>query len=256
LGEVWDYRELLYFLTKREYQVRYKQSAIGVGWALLQPLALMAVFSVIFGRLVDVPSEGVPYPLFALAGLTTWTFISGGIAQAGTSLVADANLLTKVYFPRLIVPLAKVAALLLDLAIAQCLLLVVALLYGRWPHLQLLTLPLWLFLGVLTTFGFGLLAATVNVRHRDVTAVMPLAIMIGLFVTPVVYPASLVTGAWEYVFAINPVATVITGVRWALLDTTAPGVLPIVISLAVSFALVIGSVVYFRRSEQSFADLI
>jgi lipopolysaccharide transport system permease protein len=256
LSDLWDYRELLYFLTKREYQVRYKQSFIGAGWAVVQPLALVAIFSLIFGRLVDVPSEGVPYPLYALAGLTTWTFVSAGIVAAGASLVADGALLSKVYFPRVIIPLAKIGALLLDLAIAQCLLLVVAVLYGRWPSLQLITLPLWLVLAVVTALGVGLIAATLNIRHRDVGAVMPLAVMIGMFLTPVVYPATLVTGNWQYVYALNPVATVISGVRWALFDTAFPRAGALAVSLVVAAGLLIGAVVYFRRSEQSFADVV
>ncbi len=256
LGALVEYRELLYFLAKRELQVRYKQSIFGIGWAILQPLALTAIFSLIFGRLVEVPSDGVPYPLFALAGFTVWMFIAQAVGQGGVSLVADANLLTKVYFPRLVIPLAKALALLVDLAIAIVVLLVVAALYGRYPSWQLATLPLWLALAFATAAGFGMFAAALNVRYRDVAAVLPLAIQVWLFLTPVAYPASLVSGAWEIVYALNPAASAVTGMRWALLDTTPPTVAQVAVSAVAAALVFLAAFVYFRRSEQHFADIV
>jgi lipopolysaccharide transport system permease protein len=256
LAELWEYRELWYFLTKRELQVRYKQSFFGAGWAVLQPLALMAIFTIVFGNLVDIGSEGIPYPVFALSGLTVWLFISSGIAQAGASLVADSNLLSKVYFPRMTVPLAKVSALLIDLAVALVLLLVVTVVFVDVPGLAVLTLPLWLALAGLSTIGVGLLAATVNVRYRDVAVVIPLALQVGLFLTPIAYPASLVSGAWVYVYALNPAASAITGVRWALFGTPGPAPGAVAVSVAVAVAATVAAVLYFRRSEQQFADIV
>jgi len=254
--ELWEYRELFYFLTKRDVQVRYKQTFLGAGWAILQPLALTAIFAVVMGRLVNVPSEGVPYALLALSGVTVWMFVSGATSQAGGSLVADANLLSKVYFPRIILPLAKVGALLVDLAIAQLLLVVVAAITGHIPGVQVLLMPAFVALAVAATAGIGVLTATANVRYRDVTAVMPLFILLWLFITPVAYPASLVGGAWELLYAINPIATAITGVRWAVLGTPGPAWAAVGVSLGVTIVVGVAGVLAFRRSEAHFADVI
>src|SRR5439155_19146676 len=185
LRELWEFRELLYFLTKKELQVRYKQSLFGAGWAVLQPIGLTAIFSLILGNLVNVPSEGVPYPLYVLTGMVVWIFVGTGSAQAAASMVAEAELVTKVYFPRLVIPLAKVLSWLVDLAIAVAVLVIVAGLYGRWPPIQVLTVPVWLGLALATVTGVGVLASAVNVKYRDVVAVLPLAIQVWLFVSPV-----------------------------------------------------------------------
>jgi lipopolysaccharide transport system permease protein len=256
ISDLFEFRELLYFLAKRELQVRYKQSFFGIGWAILQPLALTAIFSLIFGQLVDVPSDGVPYPLFALAGFTAWMYISQTVGAGGNSLVADASLLTKVYFPRMVLPLAKALALMVDLAIALVVLLIISALYGRYPHWQLVTLPLWLLLAFVTAGGLALLAAATNVRYRDVAAVMPLVIQVWLFLTPVAYPASLVSGKWEIVYALNPAASAITGLRWALLDTVGPSPAQVAVSAATALLILGTAVVYFRRNEQHFADVV
>jgi lipopolysaccharide transport system permease protein len=256
LRELWEFRELLYFLAKRDLLVRYKQSVLGISWAVVQPVALTLIFSLIFGRLVKVPSQDVPYPLFALSGFSAWIFVSTVVSQGGGSLVADANLLTKVYFPRIVIPIAKALALLVDLAVAIAVLIVVSLLYGRWPDLQALTLPLWLLLAMVASTGVAIFAAALNVRYRDVMAVLPLAIMIWLFLTPIAYPASLVSGVWEYVYAVNPVASTITGVRWALLGTPGPAVVSVLVSCASALLMLVMGVVYFRRSEQYFADIV
>jgi lipopolysaccharide transport system permease protein len=255
-AEIWAYRELLYFLTKRELQVRYKQSLFGVSWAVMQPLALTFIFALFFGRLVKVPSDGIPYPVFALAGLVPWLFVSQSTAQGAQSLVADANLLTKVYFPRIIVPLAKVLALMVDLLIAFAVLLVFAVIYGATLKPTAFLAPLFLLLALGTALGAGTLLAAVNVKYRDVGVAIPLTVQVWLFATPVVYPASLVSGAWEYVYALNPMVSIIGGLRWALFGTPAPAAGAVAVSVGAVCALVIVAVVYFRRTEQFFADLI
>jgi lipopolysaccharide transport system permease protein len=205
LRELGGYRELLYFLAKRELQIRYKQSLFGVAWAVLQPLVYAFVFALFFGRLAEVPSEGVPYTVFALAALVPWLFVSQGTAQAAASLVADANLLGKVYFPRLAIPLAKVLSFLVDLVIALAVLAVFVALYGESPSRGLLLMPLFLALAFVTVTGAGLLLATLNVRYRDVGLAVPVLVQLWLFATPVVYPGSLITGGWQYVYAANPI---------------------------------------------------
>jgi lipopolysaccharide transport system permease protein len=254
--ELWEYRELAYFLTKRDLQVRYKQTALGALWALVQPLTLTAIFGLVLGRLVQVPTGGVPYFLLALSGVTVWAFVSAGLMGAAGSLVADANLLSKVYFPRLILPLAKVAAMLVDLAVAMVLLIVVAAVTGYLPFPQVLLLPAFLAIAVLTVTAAGVLASALNVRYRDVSAALPLAVLVGLFLTPVGYPASLVSGAWQYVYALNPFATAITGVRWTVLGTEAPSLTALAISIAGGLVLMVVAVITFRRSEAHFADVI
>lgn len=256
LSDLWPYRELVYFLAKRDVQVRYRQSLVGLGWVLLQPLALMGIFTLVFSQLVGVQSEGIPYPVYALAGITVWTFVSQSIGQIGSSLVTDANLVSKVFFPRLIVPLAKVLALLVDLLAVVVLLLVVALIVVGTPGLAVLTLPLWLLLAGLFALGAGLLAAALNVRYHDVAVVIPLILQVGLFLTPVAYPASLVSGTWEVLYAVNPAASCITGVRWALFGTQAPQLVPLVVSVTVTVVLLTVATLYFTRSEQHFADVI
>jgi lipopolysaccharide transport system permease protein len=256
LADLWEYRELLYFLTKRELQIRYKQSVFGVSWAVVQPLVLAGIFAVFFGLLANVPSEGLPYPLFALAGLVPWLFVSQTVAQSAASLVGDANLLSKVYFPRLVIPLAKTLALLIDLLIALCVLVAFALAYGEVPGVEVLALPAFLALGLVTGAGLGILLAAVNVQYRDVGVATPLLIQAWLFATPVIYPGSLVTGAWQYVYAINPMVSVVSGVRWALLGAPAPEPLAVAISVAVALAALVAGIAYFRRTELYFADVV
>ncbi len=257
LRELWSYRELLYFLSKRELQVRYNQSVFGIAWAVVQPLAMAGVFALVFGHLFKVPSQGVPYGLFALVGFTAWMFVAQTVTGGGGSLVADAHLLTKVYFPRLILPLAKAAGLLVDLAVAVVVVIVIAAATGRAPAPELLTLPAWVALLALPAVALGMLAGATNVRYRDVAAVLPLLVQIWLFLTPVTYPVTLVPGgAWHYVYAINPAASATTGLRWSLLHTAPPSLAELAISTAVSVALLVAAVVYFRRSEQTFADVI
>jgi lipopolysaccharide transport system permease protein len=256
IPEVWPYRELVYFLAKRDVQVRYRQSFVGLGWVMLQPLALMGIFTLVFSQLVGVDSEGIPYPVYALAGITVWTFVAQAIGQAGSSLVSDANLVSKVFFPRLIVPFAKVIALLVDLVAVVVLLLVVSLIVVGLPTVAVVTVPLWLFLAGVFALGTGLLAAALNVRYRDVAVVIPLILQVGLFLTPVAYPASLVTGKWEILYALNPAASCITGVRWALFGTETPALVPLLVSIVVTIIVLVVATLYFTRSEQHFADVI
>jgi lipopolysaccharide transport system permease protein len=256
VAELWGYRELLYFLTKRELQVRYKQSIFGVSWAILQPVALAFLFALFFGRLAKVPSDGVPYPAFALAGLASWIFVSQASTQAASSLIGDANLLSKVYFPRLLIPTAKVLSLLVDLAIALTVAAVATVLYGLGVRWEWLVTPVFLVLAVITAMGVGTLLAPLNVKYRDVTVAVPLIAQLWLFATPVVYPGSLITGAWQYVYALNPMVSVIQGTRWALLGTEPPSVGELAISTAAALGLLLAALTYFRRTERTFADII
>jgi lipopolysaccharide transport system permease protein len=256
LSDIWDYRELVYFLTKRELQVRYKQSIFGVSWAVLQPLVLAFIFALFFGVLAKVKTDGAPYPVFAMAGLVPWLFVAQSVSQAATSLVGDANLLTKIYFPRMVLPLARVLALLVDLAIALVVLLVFTLSYGVTPSSALATLPLFLLLALLTAAGGGILLSALNVQYRDITVVVPLMVQVWLFATPVIYPGSLVSGAWRYAYALNPMVSVIDGFRWALGEGPAPAAGTVAVSAVAAAALVLAALVYFRRTEQFFADVI
>lgn len=256
LRELWEYRELIYFLTKREMQIRYKQSFFGVSWAVLLPLALAFIFALFFGRLARVPSEGLPYPIFALAGLVPWLFTAQAVSQASLGLVADQALLSKVYFPRLAIPIAKSLALMLDLAISLVVLVAFTLVYGIEIEPKALLVPAFLLLSVLTAFGVGTLLSAINVKYRDVTVATPVIVQTWLFATPVIYPGSLVTGTWKYVFALNPMTSVIDGVRWALLGTRDPDPATIAISVASALTVILIAIVYFRRTEQFFADVV
>jgi len=256
IRELWEYRELLYFLAKRELQVRYNQSLFGIGWAIAQPLALAAIFALVFGRFFNVPSQGVPYALFVLVGFTAWLFVAQTVTNGAGSLVADANLLGKVYFPRAILPLAKVISMLVDFAIALVVVVVVATAFGHPPGLEILTLPGWVLLLALPATGIAMGAGALNVRYRDVSAVMPLLVQLWLFLTPVTYPETVVSEDWRYVFVMNPVADATTGLRWALIGTPPPDPLRLVLSIALAMAITAAAVIYFRRSEQTFADVI
>jgi lipopolysaccharide transport system permease protein len=261
LGELWTQRELIYFLTKRELQVRYKQSFFGISWAVMQPLIYGFVFALFFGVVVKVPTPGdVPYAVFAVAGLVPWLFTAQAIQNGSTSLVQDADLISKVYFPRLALPIAKALSLLIDLVIALAVVIVVTLIYGVAIASTVYLVPAFLLLGVITAFAIATLLAAVNVRYRDVQVVVPMLVQILFFVSPVLYSGTLVGDeageAWSYIYSINPMASVIDGMRWALIDQPYPGDANILISVASAALLLIGALVYFRRAEQSFADVI
>jgi lipopolysaccharide transport system permease protein len=256
LKELWAYRELLYFLVWRDVKVRYKQTALGAIWAILQPVFTMVVFSLFFGRLGKMPSDGLPYPLFSFAALVPWTYFSHGLSQASNSLVGSANLIKKVYFPRLAIPIASVASGLIDFALAFLVLLGMMLYYGILPGGKVIVLPLLLLLTLVTSLGVSLWLSALNVHFRDVRHVIPFLTQLWLFATPIAYPSSLLSEPWRTVYSINPMVGVVEGFRWALLGTdTAPGPMIIVSSLAAVVILVSG-VFYFRRLEKTFADVV
>jgi lipopolysaccharide transport system permease protein len=256
LRELWSYRGLLYFLTWRDVKVRYKQTAIGAAWAVLQPLLTMLVFAVVFGALIRVPSDGLPYPVFAYVALLPWTFFATALTRAGGSLVTDASLITKVYFPRLLLPLSAVLSSALDFGVAFLLVLVLMGWYGIAPGPAVVTVPLFLLLAVLTALGCGLWLSALNVRYRDIAYVTPFLIQVWFFLTPVAYPSSLVPERWRALYGLNPMAGVVEGFRWALLGSaSAPGV-TLVVSAAVVAVIFLGGVFWFRRLEQGFADVV
>ena len=255
LGELWHYRELLFFLIWRDVKVRYKQTALGVAWAVLQPLLTMFVFSLFFGRLASMASDGLPYPVFNLAGLVPWTFFAFGLNEAAMSVVGSRHLITKVYFPRLAIPLATVLAGLVDFVIAFVLLLVVMAWYGFIPGLEaLFVIPLVLLVFV-TALGVGLWLAALNVQYRDVRYVLPFLTQLWLFATPIVYPSSLVPAPWRPLYGLNPMVGVVDGFRWALLGSHPPGA-TLAVSAGAAVALAAGGTFYFRRMERAFADIV
>ena len=257
LRELWEYRELLYFLAWRDIKIRYKQTALGLAWAVLQPLLTMLIFALFFGKLAGMPSDGVPYPLFAFAALVPWTFFANGLTQSSNSLVGSANLIKKVYFPRLVVPISVVLGGLPDFALSFLVLLGLMAYYGIYPQLSVLVwLPLLLLLALVTALGVGLWLSALNVKYRDVRYIVGFLTQLWMFATPVVYPASLLSGRWRLVYSINPMVGVIEGFRWALLRTeTAPG-MPIVISAITALLILVTGTFYFRRMEKTFADIV
>ena len=256
LRELWRYRELFYFLTWRDIKVRYKQTVLGAAWALVQPLAAMVIFTIFFGRLADIPSENVPYSVFAFAGLTLWLFFATGVTQAANSLVAGANLVTKVYFPRLLMPASAVLAGAIDLVLASGLLIGLALVLGVTPPAQLPLALLFVLLAFASALGVGLWLAALNVQYRDVRHVVPFLTQFWLFATPVAYPSSLLDEPWRTIYGVNPMAGAVEGFRWATLGTPAPPGGMIALSVAVAGALLVSGAFYFRRMEKAFADLI
>jgi lipopolysaccharide transport system permease protein len=254
LRELWEYHEVLYFLIWRTIKVRYKQTALGATWAVLQPLLTMLVFSVVFGRLVRVPSEGVPYPVFVFAALVPWTYFANALGNASNSLVEHERLLTKVYFPRVLLPAAAVLAGLLDLAIALAVLLVMMVAYGLTPA-ALWPLPFFVLLATLTAFGVGLWLAAWNIQYRDVRQLVPFLTQVWLYASPIVYASSLVPERWRRLYDLNPMAGVVNGFRWALLGgIQAPGPALWVSALLVALVLA-GGLYHFRRAERIFADV-
>jgi lipopolysaccharide transport system permease protein len=256
LRSLWEYRELLYFLTWRDIKVRYKQTALGAAWAILQPMATMLIFSLFFGRLVKVPSDGIPYPIFAFAALVPWTFFANGLNQSSNSLIASANLLKKVYFPRLAIPIATVLAGVDDFILAFVVLLLLIAYYRITPTINIVWLPLFLALAFITSLGVGLWMSALNVKYRDVRYVVPFLIQIWLFATPVAYPSSLLSQPWRTIYGLNPMVGVVEGFRWALLGTnTAPGLMVVASSVAALLILITGAF-YFRYMEKTFADVV
>ena len=255
LRELWEYRELAMFLALRDLKVRYKQATFGAAWALFQPLAGVAVFTVVFRLLAGMPSEGVPYPLFAFASMALWIYIAGAVTKATQSLVHNTPLVTKVYFPRLLVPLASMLPGLVDLVVSLVFLVLLLVFYGVVPGLAVLTAPLWILAAAAVALGVGIWLAALNVRFRDMHHAINLFVQLWLFVSPVAYPLSAVDAAWRPLYALNPVVGVLEGFRWAVLGTPWPG-MPVATSLAVAAAVLLLGVAYFQRSERRFADVI
>jgi len=255
LGDLWTYRELFYFLIWRDLKVRYKQTLLGVAWVIIQPLLSMVVFALIFGRVVGVPSEGIPYPLFAMAGLLPWTFFSSSVTRSGNSLVGSAHLITKVYFPRLIIPGAAVAAGLVDFAIGFVLLALLMLYYGVPMSMNLLMLPVLVLLTALFALGIGLWASALNVKYRDIGQILPFLVLLGMFSTPIIYPSSIFPAKWRWVLELNPLTGIIEGYRASLFgkpfNWSAIG-----ISTAVTLALLVWAAYSFRSMEKDFADVV
>ena len=253
--ELWQYHELLYFFTWRDVKVRYKQTGLGFAWAIIQPLFMMVVFSVFFGRLAGIPSEGVPYPLFNLAALLPWTLFAEGLTRSTTGMVTNANIMTKVYFPRLIMPISGVLSPLVDFAAAFSILVVMMAFYGFVPGWNLVFLPVFIIFAVITSLAVGLWLSALNVKYRDFQYTLPFIIQFWLFASPVVYPSTLLPESIRWLYGLNPMAGVIEGFRWALLGTTPPSAL-IGVSLAIVIVLLVGGVFYFRKMEQYFADIV
>lgn len=253
--ELWHYHELLYFLVWRDVKVRYKQTALGAAWAIIQPFFTMVVFSIFFGRLAKIPSEGIPYPVFAYVALLPWTYFAQSLNAASNSLVGSANLITKVYFPRLIVPLSGVLGGLVDFVIAFAVLIGLMLYYGIVPTAAVGLLPLFLLLALATALGVGLWLSALNVEYRDVRYVIPFLTQFWLFATPVAYPSSLLSEPWRTIYGLNPMVGVVEGFRWALLGAQPPGPM-LGVSIGVAVALLMSGVMYFRRMERTFADVV
>jgi lipopolysaccharide transport system permease protein len=256
LGDLWAYRELVYFLTWRDIKVRYKQTVLGAAWAILQPVLTMLVFSLFFGRLARMPSEGVPYPLFTFAALVPWTFFANGLTQSSNSLVGSANLITKVYFPRLIVPVATILSGVIDLILAFAVLVVMMAYYHITPSANVVWLPVFLLLAVMASLGTGLWLSAMNVQFRDVRYTVPFLTQFWLFATPIAYPSSLLSQPWRTIFGINPMVGAVDGFRWALFGHAAPPLTIAAVSFASALLVLVTGALYFRRMERTFADIV
>ena len=255
LRGLWSHRDLLYFLTWRDVKVRYHQTLLGAAWAIIQPLFAMAIFTLFFGRLAGVPSDGIPYPIFAYAGLLPWMFFSNAVTNSGNSLVGSANLITKVYFPRMIIPAAAVAAGLIDFGVALLVLVALMIYYGIAPGWNLLMFPVMVGLTMLLALGVGMLMSGLNVKYRDIRHALPFVIQLWMFATPIVYPASLVPEKWRLVYALNPLTGIIEGYRCALFGTRFDWA-SLGTSAAITVAVLVYSLYSFRRMEKSFADVV
>lgn len=256
LREMWEYRELLYFLAWRDIIIRYKQTALGAAWAIVQPFLTMIVFSIFFGRLIGVSSDGIPYPIFSYAALVPWTFFANGLTQAANSLVASQNMIKKVYFPRLVIPTATVLSGVLDFFLALAVLLLMMFYYGVKPTANVLWLPVFFLLALITSLGVSLWLSALNVEYRDVRYVVPFLTQLWMFTTPIAYSSSLLKEPWHTLYGFNPMAGVVEGFRWALLGSSnIPGPMTLVSALAAVFVLVSGAY-YFRRMEKDFADIV
>ncbi|MFN8060147.1 MAG: ABC transporter permease [Vicinamibacterales bacterium] len=254
LGDLWDYRELLYFLTWRDLKVRYKQTLLGAAWAVIQPFFTMLIFSLFFGRLAKIPSDNVPYPLFCYTALVPWTFFASGLLQSANSLVGNTNLLKKVFFPRLTIPIASVAAMVVDFACAFVVLLGLMAFYGVWPSVNVVWLPAFILLAFCTSLGVGLWLSALNVQFRDVKYLVPFLVQFWMFATPIAYPTSLLSPEWRTLYGLNPMVGVVDGFRWALLGSASPDV-TVVASTGMALVLLLSGAYFFRQTERTFADI-
>ncbi len=255
LRELWEYRELLFFLTWRDVKVRYQQTVLGAAWAILQPVMTMVVFSLFFGKLAKVPSDGIPYPIFSYVALVPWTFFATGLTQASAGMVTQANLIKKVYFPRLAIPISRIMAGLVDFALAFIVLLGMMLFMGLTPTVNIIWLPLFLLLAVVTSLGVGLWLTAMHVQFRDIAYTVPFLTQLWMFATPVAYPSSLLPEPWQTLYGLNPMAGVVEGFRWALLGAGGAPKPIILVSALVAVGLLVSGTYYFRRMERTFADV-
>ncbi len=259
LKEMWAYRELTYFLIWRDIKIRYKQTAIGASWAVLQPLLTMVVFTLVFNKFAEVPSDGLPYPLFAFTALLPWSFFAGALTRCSASVVSQSNLISKVYFPRLILPISAAVSGIVDFAIAFFILIIMMIWYGVAPNWGILLLPVFLFLGLLTSLSVGFWLASLNVRYRDIGHAVPFLVQIWMFASPVAYSVSLVTAKWQnwhVLYSLNPMVGVIEGFRWALLGQPHPPFYLMLSSAAIVAAFFVGGIIFFKRTEEDFADVV
>ena len=255
--DLWRYRELLYFLAWRDIVVRYKQTAIGIGWALLRPLITMLVFTIVFGRLAGLPSEGVPYPVLVLAAMVPWQFFANALSEAGGSLVGNANLISKIYFPRLLVPASAVLANVVELGLSAIILALLLIWYQVAVGWQILTLPFFVAISFFCALGGGLLIAALNVKYRDFRYVVPFIVQLGLYISPVGFSSTIVPERWRLLYSFNPLVSAIDGFRWSLTGGKTALYLPgVVVSCAVTVLLIVFGLRLFRRTERTFADLI
>ncbi len=255
LGDLWEYRELLYFLTWRDIKVRYKQTALGALWAVVQPFMTMVAFSIFFGNLGKIPSDGLPYPVFTFAGLLPWSLFTYALGQASGSLVSSSNLITKVYFPRLVIPISSVLSGVLDFAVAFAVFLCLLAYFHITPSIAVVLLPLFVLLTLTTALGVGMWLSALNVEYRDVRYAIPFVTQFWLFATPIAYPSSLLDEPWRTIYGLNPMVGVVEGFRWTLLHTEPPAA-TLAISSLISIALLVSGTLYFRRMERTFADLV
>jgi homopolymeric O-antigen transport system permease protein len=256
LKDLWHFRELIYFLTWRDVKVRYKQTVLGAGWAILQPLINMVVLTIIFGRFANMPTEGIPRPIYTFTALLPWGLFSKALSDAGRSMLANRSMITKIYFPRLIIPLSSVLGGLVDFSIQFVILLLMMLYYQYSPTIAVFTLPLFLLLALATALGFGLWLSALNVLYRDVNYILPFLTQLWLLVTPVAYSSSVVPEQWQWLYALNPMVGVVEGFRWALLDAPPPDIQTLAISTTITMIVLITGMYYFRRMERTFADLV
>ena len=256
LRSLWEFRELGYFFAWRELKLRYKQTAFGALWAILQPVLMTVIFALVFGRLAKLPSEGVPYALFSFVALVPWTFFSQAVSQGSRSLIAGAPLISRVYFPRLLLPLGSVVSFLVDLAVATAITLPLMAIYGEFPSANVVVLPLIVVLLLIVSLGVALLLAAANAQYRDVQYVVPFVLQLWLFASPVAYSLSLIPEEYRTLYAVNPMATVVDGFRFALLDTPAPAASAVVVSSVSALLLLAVGAYYFRRTERLFADIL